>query len=155
MKFEPAHDVAMMSGKFCKKRPGYVAYNRKTGKMYRAVYHKRPDTNTDDQKAVRETFTTKSRAAASWWNANKPSTTNPQGTALFQQFKKMYDAQMEIGNPYSYCRSLIDDDCKIVIKGVAYAIDSTTPQGGGNNPNPNPQGGGGGDEDPDGEGSLS
>ena len=148
MRFVPVHSVAEMSGKWCKKQSGYVAYNRKTGKMYHANYHKRPDPNTDDQKTVRETFTTKSRAASAWWAANKPSTTNTEGTALYKQFMQMYDAQSNIGNRYSYCRSLINAEGKIVIKGVAYAIDATTPTGGGSG-----SGSGGGNDD--GGGAIS
>ena len=146
MRFVPVHSVAEMSGKWCKKQSGYVAFNKKTGKMYHANYHKRKDPNTEDQQAIREAFTAKSRAASTWWAANKPSSTNTEGTALYQQFAQMYDAQIEIGNRYSFCRSLINSDNKIVIKGVAYDATATSPStsGGGN------EGGGG-----SGSGALS
>lgn len=149
MRFVPVHEVAEMSGKFCKKQSIYVAYNKKTGKMYQAAYHRRPDPNTENQQTVRATFKQKSQALSAWWQANKPTATDN-----YKLLMKKYDEQIEYGNSYSFARSLVDDDLKLHIGTIV--INLATGQQEGGNPNPNPQGGGGGgDDDPDGEGSLS
>lgn len=66
---------------------------------------------------------------------------------------KQYKAQRKIGNPYSYLRSLVQDDLTILLGGKPVDI-STAPGGGSNPPSGNTPGGGnsqvpsGGDDEP-------
>lgn len=133
-----------VSGKLCHNNPTYVAVNKKTGKMYSAERHVTNDPNTPLQQSVRNTFAQKSAAAKAWWDANKPSTANANGTDLYQQLKKRYDAQSKFGNIYSYLRSLVQDDLTIRIGGT-----TVTPPSGGGSQTPSGNGGGstsGGDD---------
>lgn len=103
------------SGKLCKKEGTYIAYNKQTGKMYTAEYHDRTQPENDAQQAVKSKFTTKSKLASVWWNANKPTKENTLGTEAYQKVIKAYKSQKNIGNPYSYMRSLVTDDLKVML----------------------------------------
>lgn len=109
------HMFVSASGKLCKKEGTYVAYNKQTGKMYTAEYHGRETVHTDVLDAVRTTFTTKAKLASVWWNANKPTKENTLGTEAYQKVIKAYKSQKNIGNPYSYLRSLVTDDLKVML----------------------------------------
>lgn len=109
------HAFETMSGKLCKKGTTYVALNKQTGKMYTAEYHARDITNSEALQQVKATFTQRSKFASSWWNANKPSTANAAGTANYQLVMKAYKGQHKVGNPYSYLRSLVSPDLKVML----------------------------------------
>lgn len=127
------------SGKLCKHDNQYVACNKHTGKMYVAESHPGEQPNSEKQQAVRATFTSKSAAASAWWNANKPTDSNPTGTADYQLLMKKYKAQKSYGNPYNYLRSLVQDDLTIKI-GTTTSAAPVTPGSGGTS-----SGGGGGE----------
>ncbi len=109
------HMFTSASGKLCKKEGTYVAYNKRTGKMYTAEYHSRETVHTDVLDAVRSTFATKAKLASAWWTANKPTQESTLGTEAYQQVIKAYKSQTKIGNPYSYLRSLVTDDLKVML----------------------------------------
>lgn len=83
--------------------------------MYTAEYHARDITNSEALQQVKATFTQRSKFASSWWNANKPSTANTAGTANYQLVMKAYKGQHKVGNPYSYLRSLVSPDLKVML----------------------------------------
>lgn len=153
MKVQVDPSLQSLSGRWSRKDNSAIALNKHTGKMYQ--YQINPDAkhpNSAAQQTIKSVFTDKIRAASAWWNDNKPTESNPDGTALYQELMRHYLTQYKYGNPFNYCRSLITADLKIVIGGITYDID--LPDGG------DPQGpgsgtGGGGDDDPDGGGALS
>lgn len=145
MKVKVDPSLQSLSGRWSKKDTTVVALNKKTGKMHQYVMPdevKQP--NTDDQKAVKSAFKTRSQSLAAWWNENKPSTTNQNGTELFQKLMAAYDAQMKYGNPYlyaSHCVQEVSGVYKIEIKGELYALvegggGSGSGSGGGNDDGP-------------------
>ncbi len=109
------HLFESVSGKLCKKGSTYVALNKKTGKMYSAEYHNRTVSDTEAQKDVKSAFTQKAKLASSWWASNKPTKEGTLGTDAYQKVIKAYKAQSRIGNPYSYLRSLVTDDLKVML----------------------------------------
>ena len=136
------HAFESMSGKLCKKGSTYVVLNKQTGKMYTAEYHAREVTNSEALQQVKATFAKRAKFAASWWNANKPSTTNSAGTANYQLVMKAYKGQRRIGNPFAYLRTLVSPELKVML-GDTDITGSITSGGGGSTPTtPNPGGGG-------------
>lgn len=136
------HAFESMSGKLCKKGSTYVVLNKQTGKMYTAEYHAREVTNSEALQQVKATFAKRAKFAASWWNANKPSTTNSAGTANYQLVMKAYKGQRKFGNPFAYLRSLVSPELKVML-GELDITGSITPGGGSSTPTtPNPGGGG-------------
>jgi len=119
-----APEIESISGKLCRKSNTVLAVNKHTGKTYRYDSHPGVQPNSDDQKAVKALFTSKAKAAATWWNANKPSSSNNEGTADYKKVMAAYNKQFKVGNPYAYLRSLVDDDLKVNIPGAT----STTPE---------------------------
>lgn len=134
------HAFETMSGKLCKKGTTYVALNKQTGKMYTAEYHARNLPNSEALQQVKATFTKRAKFAASWWNANKPSTTNAAGTANYQLVMKAYKGQRKVGNPYSYLRSLVSPELKVMLGDLD--ITGTIASGGGSSSTPSKPGSG-------------
>ena len=113
-KVTPSHLFTAVSGKLCSKEGTYIAYNQKTGKMYSAVRHASGNANNDAvHEAIKTAFTKKAQLASSWWKTNKATQTD-----AYQMVIKAYNAQSKIGNPYSYLRSLVTDDLKVVLSGT-------------------------------------
>ena len=106
-------DIQSISGKLCKKEGVVYSVNKQTGVTHRSDRHSYNDANTEAQKAIRTTFATRAHLAAAWWNANKPSESNPNGSDSYKLVIKSYKAQHKIGNPYSYLRSLVTEDLKV------------------------------------------
>lgn len=139
------HMFESASGKLCKKQGTYIAYNKRTGKMYQAEYHERPVVETEKTKAIKTAFTQKASFAGQWWRENKPATKDAKGTEAYQAVIKAYKAQNKIGNPYSYLRSLVTDDLKVILKGqdITGGIVPSQPNGGsGTTTPPTPDDGG-------------
>lgn len=119
--------------------------------MYTAEYHAREVTNSEALQQVKATFTKRAKFASLWWNANKPSTTNAAGTANYQLVMKAYKGQHKVGNPYSYLRSLVSPELKVMLGDLDITRNITS--GGGStdsNPSVKPGGseaGGGGNID--------
>ena len=59
----------------------------------------------------------KAQLASSWWKQNRPSSTSTNGTDAYVAVMKAYKAQHKIGNPYSFMRSLVTDDLKVILAG--------------------------------------
>lgn len=130
-KIQPSHLISSISGKLCKKDREYIALNKRTGQMYSAVHHSYGiQPNSEKQQAVKAEFKTKSQFASQWWNTNKPSATVPdgatvtdasasgsKGTEAYKAIIKAYKSQTKIGNPYSFLRSLVTDDLKVILGG--------------------------------------
>lgn len=106
-------DIQSISGKLCKKEGIVYSVNKQTGVTHRSDRHSYNDANTEAQKAIRTTFATRAHLAAKWWNANKPSESNPKGSDSYKLVLKAYKAQHKIGNPYSYLRTLVTEDLKV------------------------------------------
>lgn len=111
------HLITSISGKLCKKDTTYLAVNKQTGKMYSAGYHGCVQPNSEKQQAAKANFAKKAKFAASWWRQNRPSASNAAGTEAFLAVMKAFKTQHKIGNPYSFLRSLVTDDTKVVLHG--------------------------------------
>ena len=110
-------DIVSISGKLCSKEGVIYSVNQQTGKTYRSDRHGHHDANTAEQQAVRATFKQKAQFASAWWKQNRPSSTSANGTDAYVAVMKAYKAQHKIGNPYSYLRSLVTDDLKVMLSG--------------------------------------
>lgn len=100
-------DIRYISGRLSKKGKAVYNYVAKTGKTYRTTYIDHDDPNTADQQQVRAKFTARAKCAATWWAANKPSSTNPNGTADYIKVMDAFDKQHDIANPFSFVISLV------------------------------------------------
>ena len=145
-KITPSHLITSISGKLCKKDTTYIGVNKRTGKMYSAGYHGCVQPNSEEQKAVKATFKKKSQFASAWWKQNRPSSTSANGSDAYVAVMKAYKAQHKIGNPYSFMRSLVTDDLKVILAGN----DLT----GGVKPGGSTTEGGGGGQTPGGSGEV-
>lgn len=139
-KITPSHLITSISGKLCKKDTTYIGVNKRTGKMYSAGYHGCTQPNSEEQQAVKATFKKKAQFASAWWKQNRPSSTSANGTDAYVSVMKAYKAQHKIGNPYSYLRSLVTDDLKVILAGNdltgGVKPGSSTTEGGGGGQNP-------------------
>lgn len=85
--------------------------------MYSAGYHGCLQPNSEKQLTARADFKKKAQFAASWWKQNRPSDKSAKGTEAYLAVMKAYKAQHKIGTPYSFMRSLVTDDLKVVLAG--------------------------------------
>ena len=145
-KITPSHLITSISGKLCKKDTTYIGVNKRTGKMYSAGYHGCTQPNSEEQQAVKTIFKQKAKFASAWWKQNRPSSTSANGTDAYVAVMKAYKAQHKIGNPYSFMRSLVTDDLKVMLAGN----DLT----GGVKPGGSTTEGGGGGQTPGGSGEV-
>ena len=133
-------DIQSISGKLCSKEGVIYSVNKQTGETYRSDRHSHHDANSAEQQTVRADFKKKAQFAAAWWKQNRPADKNAKGTEAYLAVMKAYKAQHKIGNPYSYMRSLVTDDLKVLLAGndltggVAAGGGSTTEGGGGQKP---------------------
>ncbi len=132
-------DIQSISGKLCSKEGVIYSVNQQTGKTYRSDRHSFSDPNTEGQQTVRATFKKKSQFASAWWKKNRPSDKSVKGSDAYLAVMKAYKAQHKIGNPYSYMRSLVTDDLKVMLAGndLTGGVKpggSTTEGGGGQKP---------------------
>ena len=135
-KITPSHLITSISGKLCSKDTTYIGVNKRTGKMYSAGYHGCVQPNSEEQQAVKATFKKKSQFASAWWKQNRPSSTSANGSDAYMAVMKAYKAQHKIGNPYSYLRSLVTDDLKVILAGndLTGGVSSGGESGGSQNP---------------------
>lgn len=112
-----ATDIQSISGKLCSKEGVIYSVNKQTGETYRSDRHSHHDANTAEQQTVRATFKKKAQFASSWWKQNRPSYKSSKGTEAYLAVMKAYKAQHKIGNPYSFMRSLVTDDLKVLLAG--------------------------------------
>ena len=110
-------DIQSISGKLCSKEGVVYSVNQQTGKTYRSDRHGYHDANTEVQQQTRATFKKKAQFASAWWKQNRPSSTSANGTEAYVAVMKAYKAQHKIGNPYSFMRSLVTDDLKVMLSG--------------------------------------
>ena len=110
-------DIQSISGKLCSKEGVIYSVNKQTGETYRSDRHSYHDANTEVQQQIRSTFKKKAQFASAWWKQNRPSSTLANGTDAYVAVMKAYKAQHKIGNPYSYMRSLVTDDLKVMLSG--------------------------------------
>lgn len=113
----PSHLIVSISGKLCKQGTTYIGVNKHTGKMYSAGYHGCTQPNNDEQQAVKASFWKKSQFASAWWKQNRPADKNAKGTEAYLAVMKAYKEQHKIGNRYSFMRSLVTDDLKVLLAG--------------------------------------
>lgn len=129
-KITPSHLITSISGKLCKKDTTYIGVNKRTGKMYSAGYHGCTQPNSEEQQAVKVTFKKKAQFASAWWKQNRPADKNAKGSEAYLSVMKAYKAQHKIGNPYSFMRSLVTDDLKVVLAGNDITGGVVAPGGG-------------------------
>lgn len=110
-------DIQSISGKLCSKEGVVYIVNQQTGKTYRSDRHGYSDPKTEEQQTIRATFKKKAQLASAWWKQNRPSDKSAKGTEAYLSVMKAYKAQHKIGNPYSFMRSLVTDDLKVVLSG--------------------------------------
>jgi len=141
MKVTLNHIFETASGKVCGKSSTYVCYNKQTGKMYTGEFHGSNQPNSEDQQAVKTDFKQRAQLASAWWNANKPlkdkdGTVTREATESYTKVITAYKAQKKLGNPYSYLRTLVTDDLKVILAGKditgGITIEGTTQTSGGN-----------------------
>ena len=131
-----ATDIQSISGKLCSKEGVIYSVNKRTGETYRSDRHVINNPNTEGQQAVRATFKKKAQFASSWWKQNRPSSTSANGTDAYVAVMKAYKAQHKIGNPYSFMRSLVTDDLKVMLSGndLTGGVSADGGSGGGQKP---------------------
>ena len=139
MNFSVKHSVEKQP-KTSRKRP--FAYSMRILR----IFYGYSDPKTEEQQTIRATFKKKSQFASAWWKQNRPSSTSANGTEAYLAVMKAYKAQHKIGNPYSYLRSLVTDDLKVMLAGN----DLT----GGVKPGGSTTEGGGGGQTPGGSGEV-
>lgn len=129
-------DIQSISGKLCSKEGVIYSVNQQTGETYRSDRHSFNDANTERQQQHRADFKKKSQFASAWWKQNRPSSTSANGTDAYVAVMKAYKAQHKIGNPYSYLRSLVTDDLKVVLAGndLTGGVSADGGSGGGQKP---------------------
>ena len=133
-------DIQSISGKLCSKEGVIYSVNKQTGETYRSDRHSYHDANTEVQQQIRSTFKKKAQFASAWWKQNRPADKNAKGSEAYLSVMKAYKAQHKIGNPYSFMRSLVTDDLKVVLAGnditggVVAPGGSSTGSGGGQKP---------------------
>ena len=110
-------DIQSISGKLCSREGVIYSVNKQTGETYRSDRHSHHDANTAEQQQTRTTFKKKAQFASSWWKQNRPSDKSAKGSDAYLAVMKAYKAQHKIGNPYSYMRSLVTDDLKVMLAG--------------------------------------
>lgn len=110
-------DIQSISGKLCSKEGVIYSVNQQTGETYRSDRHSYRDANTEQQQQTRATFKKKAQFASAWWKQNRPSDKSAKGTEAYLAVMKAYRAQHKIGNPYSFMRSLVTDDLKVMLAG--------------------------------------
>ena len=135
-KIVPSHLVSSISGKLCKKDTTYIGVNKRTGKMYSAGYHGCVQPNSEKQQMAKADFKKKAQYASAWWKQNRPSSTSANGTDAYVAVMKAYKAQHKIGNPYSFMRSLVTDDLKVMLSGndLTGGVSADGGSGGGQKP---------------------
>ena len=135
-KIIPSHLVSSISGKLCKKDTTYIGVNKRTGKMYSAGYHGCVQPNSEKQQMAKADFKKKAQFASAWWKQNRPSSTSTNGTDAYVAVMKAYKAQHKIGNPYSFMRSLVTDDFKVMLSGndLTGGVSADGGSGGGQKP---------------------
>ena len=131
-----ATDIQSISGKLCSKEGVIYSVNKRTGETYRSDRHVINNPNTEGQQAVRATFKKKAQFASDWWKQNRPSSTSANGSDAYVAVMKAYKAQHKIGNPYSYLRSLVTDDLKVMLSGndLTGGVSADGGSGGGQKP---------------------
>ena len=131
-----ATDIQSISGKLCSKEGVIYSVNKRTGETYRSDRHVINNPNTEGQQAVRATFKKKAQFASAWWKQNRPSATSAKGTEAYLAVMKAYKAQHKIGNPYSFMRSLVTDDLKVMLSGndLTGGVSADGGSGGGQKP---------------------
>ena len=131
--------ISSISGKLCRKDTTYIGVNSRTGKMYSAGYHGCVQPNSEKQQTVKATFKKKSQFASAWWKQNRPSDESANGSDAYLAVMKAYKAQRKIGNPYSFMRSLVTDDLKVMLAGndLTGGVSSGSESGGGQKPGDN------------------
>ena len=129
-------DIVSISGKLCSKEGVIYSVNQQTGKTYRSDRHGYSDPKTEEQQTIRATFKKKSQFASSWWKQNRPSSASANGTEAYVAVMKAYKAQHKIGNPYSFMRSLVTDDLKVMLSGndLTGGVSADGGSGGGQKP---------------------
>ena len=129
-------DIQSISGKLCSKEGVVYSVNQQTGKTYRSDRHGYSDPKTAEQQTIRSTFKKKSQFASAWWKQNRPSSTSANGTEAYIAVMKAYKAQHKIGNPYSFMRSLVTDDLKVMLSGndLTGGVSADGGSGGGQKP---------------------
>lgn len=109
-----------------------MSVNKQTGKTYRSDRHSHHNANTEVQQP-RSIFKKKAQFASSWWKQNRPADKNAKGTEAYLAMMKAYKAQQNpilpifhadpeivysnLTTPYSYMRSLVIDDLKVILSG--------------------------------------
>ena len=110
-------DIQSISGKLCSKEGVIYSVNQQTCKTNRSDRHSYSDPKTEVQQTIRATFKKKAQFASAWWKQNRPSSKSTNGTDAYIAVMKAYRAQHKIGNPYSFMRSLVTDDLKVILAG--------------------------------------
>lgn len=137
-KITPVSIVQGISGKICQHDETYFATNKQTGKVY-AVKVCNPSTAEPSEKQIahRKEFGEKTKTAAAWLKANKPTDTNAKGSEAYQAMLLGFKSQHKVGNVMAYIRQHIGEDGKVTFGGEQ---GSSSNSGSGNGPGGNYEG---------------
>ena len=118
-KITPVSIVQGISGKICHHDDTYFATNKQTGSVY-AIKICNPSVAepTAKQIAQRKAFGEKTKIAAAWLKANRPTEGKPKGSEAYQNMLASYKMQHKIGNIGAYVRAHIDASGKVTFGGT-------------------------------------
>lgn len=110
-------DIQSISGKLCSQEGVTYSVNQQTGKTYRSDRHGYSDLKPRFSRLFVPSSKRKSQFPSALWKQNRPSDKSAKGTEAYLAVMKAYKAQHKIGNLYSFMRSLVTDDLKVVLAG--------------------------------------
>lgn len=125
MKVTLNHMFETASGKLCSKSGTYVALNKQTGKMYQAEYHEREYRNTEKQQEVKQPLPVVPKPQLHGGRRTNPLSRTPPAPRTTRSSSSVQGPAQD-SNPYSYLRSLVQDDLTIQLGGSS----TTTVPGG-------------------------
>lgn len=132
-KIKPIETIASMSGKVCSHSKIYFATNKQTGNVTTGkICYQSDKEPSAAQIAVRQAFAARAKAVSIWLKNNKPSSTEPNGTADYQKLLASFKSQHRVGNLISYANKALFDNGTLDISQIGNEQDSGNQ--GGNSP---------------------
>lgn len=122
------HAFTAISGKLCGTESQYYATNKQNGQVYTAsLCNPYTGPRSEKQKAVSDAFVAKSKIVAKWFADNKPSDSQPKGTAIYQQVVSAFKSQHTYGNIRAFVSKKMSADGTLTIGSSTTDIIPTPP----------------------------
>lgn len=107
-KIRPIETISSMSGKVCSHSKVYFTTNKQTGIVSTGkICYPSDKEPSAAQIAVRQAFAARAKAVANWLSNNKPSSTEPKGTADYQKLLASFKSQNRVGNIVGYANKAL------------------------------------------------